>query len=203
LCAVRVRVVASCVSCSFRGRLPPSAGCGGGDDARMPGVAAGPGYGGPVAAVSSVSALRRRRLPVGQQVRAAVPVRDHAEPALVISRQADQGLVDAGEVGGPVIGLGQASPNPICLAAEPGTHRHPGSAVPGRSPRESQARGRTPGRPSLRSCRHPASAGCACVLPVTSSHPAERFTDGCRRREPAGAGFQLPVTVGGHWRTMS
>jgi hypothetical protein len=39
-------------------------------------------------------------LPVGQQVRAVPPVRDHAEPDLVISRQADQGLVDAGEVAG-------------------------------------------------------------------------------------------------------
>ena len=49
-------------------------------------------------------------LPVGQQVRAVFPVRDHAQPPLVIFGQADQGLVDAGQVGGPVIGLGQAHP---------------------------------------------------------------------------------------------
>jgi hypothetical protein len=43
-------------------------------------------------------------LAVGEQVRAVFPVRDHAEPPLVVLGQGDQGLVDAGEVGGPVIG---------------------------------------------------------------------------------------------------
>jgi len=43
-------------------------------------------------------------LAVGEQVRAVLPVRDHAGPALVIFGQGDQGLVDAGEVGGPVAG---------------------------------------------------------------------------------------------------
>ena len=47
-------------------------------------------------------------LPVGEQVRAVFPVRDHAEPPLVVFGQADQGLVHAGQVGGPVVGLGQA-----------------------------------------------------------------------------------------------
>jgi len=39
-----------------------------------------------------------------------LPVRGHAEPPPVVLGQADQGLVHAGEVGGPVIGLGQAHP---------------------------------------------------------------------------------------------
>ena len=37
-----------------------------------------------------------------------LPVRDHAEPPLVVLGQAGQRLVHAGQVGGPVIGLGQA-----------------------------------------------------------------------------------------------
>ena len=49
-------------------------------------------------------------LPVSQQVRAVLPVRDHAQPPLLVFGQADQGLVHAGQVGGPVIGLGQAHP---------------------------------------------------------------------------------------------
>ena len=47
-------------------------------------------------------------LPAGQQVRAAFPVREDAEPSLVVFGQADQGLADAGQVGGPPVGLGQA-----------------------------------------------------------------------------------------------
>ena len=47
-------------------------------------------------------------LPVGEQVRAVLPVRDHAEPPLVVLGQADQRLVHPGQVRGPVIGLGQA-----------------------------------------------------------------------------------------------
>ena len=43
-------------------------------------------------------------LPVGQLVRAVFPVRDHAEAPLVVLGQRDQGLVDAGQVGGPVVG---------------------------------------------------------------------------------------------------
>ena len=37
-----------------------------------------------------------------------LPVRGHAQPPPVVAGQADQGLVHPGEVGGPVIGLGQA-----------------------------------------------------------------------------------------------
>ena len=47
-------------------------------------------------------------LPVGQLVRAVVPARDHAQPPLLVPGQAGQCLVHPGEVGGPVIGLGQA-----------------------------------------------------------------------------------------------
>ena len=47
-------------------------------------------------------------LPVSQQVRAVVPVREHAQPPLVILTEGGQCLVHAGQVGGPVIGLGQA-----------------------------------------------------------------------------------------------
>ena len=47
-------------------------------------------------------------LPVGQQVRAVLPLGDHAEPPLLFPGQAGQRLVDAGEVGGPPVGLGQA-----------------------------------------------------------------------------------------------
>ena len=47
-------------------------------------------------------------LPVGQQVGAVPPARDHAEPGLVVLRRADEGLVDASEVRGAVTGLGQA-----------------------------------------------------------------------------------------------
>jgi len=35
-------------------------------------------------------------LPVGEQMRAVFPVREHAEPPLVVFGQAGQGLVDAG-----------------------------------------------------------------------------------------------------------
>jgi hypothetical protein len=47
-------------------------------------------------------------LPAGQQVRAVLPLGDHAEPPLLLPGQAGQRLVDAGEVGGPPAGLGQA-----------------------------------------------------------------------------------------------
>src|SRR5208282_643858 len=47
-------------------------------------------------------------LPVRQQVRAVLPLGDHAEPPLLFPGQAGQRLVDAGEVGGPPVGLGQA-----------------------------------------------------------------------------------------------
>ena len=40
-------------------------------------------------------------------MRAVFPVRDHAEPPLVVFGQAGQGLVHAGQVRGPVVGLGQ------------------------------------------------------------------------------------------------
>ena len=43
-------------------------------------------------------------LPVSQPVRAVLPVRDHAEPPLVVPGQRGQCLVDAGQVGGPVVG---------------------------------------------------------------------------------------------------
>ena len=43
-------------------------------------------------------------LAVSQPVRAVLPVRDHAEPPLVVLGQGDQCLVDAGQVGGPVVG---------------------------------------------------------------------------------------------------
>ena len=43
-------------------------------------------------------------LPVGEPVRAVLPVRDHAEPPLVVLGQGGQCLVDAGQVGGPVVG---------------------------------------------------------------------------------------------------
>ncbi len=47
-------------------------------------------------------------LPVGEQVRAVLPVRDHAQPPLVRLGQADQGLVHPAQMRGPVISLGQA-----------------------------------------------------------------------------------------------
>ena len=43
-------------------------------------------------------------LPVGQPVRAGLPVREHAEPPLVAFGQADQGVVDPGQVRGPAVG---------------------------------------------------------------------------------------------------
>ena len=43
-------------------------------------------------------------LAVGQPVRAVLPVRDHAEPPLVVLGQRGQCLVHAGQVGGPVVG---------------------------------------------------------------------------------------------------
>ena len=43
-------------------------------------------------------------LAVSQPVRAVLPVRDHAEPPLVVLGQRGQCLVDAGQVGGPVVG---------------------------------------------------------------------------------------------------
>jgi hypothetical protein len=43
-------------------------------------------------------------LPVGEPVRAVLPVRDHAEPPLVGLGQRGQRLVHAGEVSGPVVG---------------------------------------------------------------------------------------------------
>ena len=55
-----------------------------------------------------------------------LPVRDHPEPPLVIVGQADQGLVHAGQVGGPVIGLGQAHPG------QQGADRQLPGAHPGR-----------------------------------------------------------------------
>jgi len=47
-------------------------------------------------------------LPVGELVRAVFPVRDHAEPPLLVFGEAGQGLVHPREVGGPVTGQGQA-----------------------------------------------------------------------------------------------
>jgi len=47
-------------------------------------------------------------LPVGQPVRAVLPVRDDAEPPLVIGGQAGQRLADTGQVGWPPVSLGQA-----------------------------------------------------------------------------------------------
>ena len=46
-------------------------------------------------------------LPVGQQVRAVLPVREDAEPPLLALGQADQGLVDSGQVRGPAVGEGE------------------------------------------------------------------------------------------------
>ena len=43
-------------------------------------------------------------------MRAVFPVRDHAEPPLLVLGQRDQHLVDTGQVGGPVTGLGQHHP---------------------------------------------------------------------------------------------
>jgi hypothetical protein len=43
-------------------------------------------------------------LPVGQQVRAVLPVREDAEPPLLAVGQADQGMVHPGQVGGPAVG---------------------------------------------------------------------------------------------------
>jgi len=56
-------------------------------------------------------------LPVSEQMRPLLPVRDHAQPPLVALAQRDQRLVDAGQVRGPVIGLGQAH------AGQQGAHR--------------------------------------------------------------------------------
>jgi len=62
-------------------------------------------------------------LPVGQQVRAVFPVGDHAQPPLGIFGQAGQCLVHPGEVGGPVIGLGQAHAGQQGADAQlPGAH---------------------------------------------------------------------------------
>ena len=62
-------------------------------------------------------------LPVGEQVRAVFPVRDHAQPYLVVLGQAGQRLVHPGEVGGPVIGLGQAHAGQQGADAQlPGAH---------------------------------------------------------------------------------
>jgi len=47
-------------------------------------------------------------LPAGEQVRAVFPVRDDAGPGLVLVRQRGERLVHAGQVSGPVAGLGQA-----------------------------------------------------------------------------------------------
>ena len=46
-------------------------------------------------------------LPVGQQVRAVLPVREDAEPPLLALGQADQGLVHPGQVRGPAVGEGE------------------------------------------------------------------------------------------------
>ena len=43
-------------------------------------------------------------------MRAVFPVRDDAQPPLVVVGQAGQGLVHAGQVGRPAVGLGQAHP---------------------------------------------------------------------------------------------
>ena len=67
-------------------------------------------------------------LPVGEQVRAVFPVRDHAEPPLLVLGQADQRLVHPGQVRGPVIGLGQAHAGQQGADAQlPGAH--PGRAA--------------------------------------------------------------------------
>ena len=49
-------------------------------------------------------------LPVGELVRAGLPVLGHAEPGLVGGGQGDQRVADPGQVRGPVIGLGQHHP---------------------------------------------------------------------------------------------
>ena len=46
-------------------------------------------------------------LPVGELVRAGLPVLGHAEPGLVGGGQGDQRVADPGQVRGPLIGLGQ------------------------------------------------------------------------------------------------
>ena len=46
-------------------------------------------------------------LPVGEQVRAGSPLGDHAEPCLVVCGQGGQRLMEAGQVGRPVIGEDQ------------------------------------------------------------------------------------------------
>ena len=49
-------------------------------------------------------------LPVGEQVRASLPVLGHAEPHLVGRGQGGQRAADPGQVRGPVTGLGQQHP---------------------------------------------------------------------------------------------
>ena len=49
-------------------------------------------------------------LPVGELVRASLPVLGHAEPDLVGGGQGDQRAADPGQVRGPLIGLGQHHP---------------------------------------------------------------------------------------------
>ena len=49
-------------------------------------------------------------LPVGELVRAGLPVLYHAEPGLVSLRQCDQRLVHSGQVRGPVVGQGEHHP---------------------------------------------------------------------------------------------
>ena len=62
-------------------------------------------------------------LPVGQQVRAVLPVRDHAQPPPGVFGQAGQRLVHPGQVGWPVIGLGQAHAGQQGADAQlPGAH---------------------------------------------------------------------------------
>ena len=49
-------------------------------------------------------------LPVGELVRAGLPVFGHAEPGLVVCGQGGQRVADAGQVRGPVVGLGEQHP---------------------------------------------------------------------------------------------
>jgi hypothetical protein len=58
-------------------------------------------------------------LPVSQQVRAVLPVRDHAQPPLVVLAQRGQRPVDAGEARGPVISAPMATRKPPAEASTP------------------------------------------------------------------------------------
>jgi hypothetical protein len=64
-------------------------------------------------------------LPAGELVRPVLPVRGHAEPPLLVFGQAGERLVNAGQVRGPPVRLGQAHAGQQGADAQlPGAHSH-------------------------------------------------------------------------------